>query len=154
MFSIWAPVRPSIPSGFWTKSIVASETILLSSVIAKRWKACSLEVPGGRITREPRSASRFVARAKAFRPESVNSIVTTGPPVCWSFCALGFLMSEPESSESSSMTKNCCSVGGWFFWCSAWTMTMPCGTLTTVLPDGGPPPSSAFSSSLQAVFLG
>ena len=39
MFSICAPVRPSMPSGFSRKSIVASETIWLSSVIAKRWKA-------------------------------------------------------------------------------------------------------------------
>ena len=43
---ISAPVLPSMPSGFSRKSIVASETIRLSSVIAKRWSACSRTLLG------------------------------------------------------------------------------------------------------------
>ena len=91
MSSICAPVRPSMPSGFWTKSIVASETIWLSSVIAKRWKVCSRVGPGGRMIFAPRSAIRLVTRAKASRPWSVNSIVTTGAFVFGSVCLLGVL---------------------------------------------------------------
>ncbi len=102
---ICAPVRPSIPSGFSAKSIVASETILLSSVIAKRWKACSRGVPGGSSWLAPRWASRLVAAANALRPVSVNCIDTIGSWVCWSVAASGLVTSAPESSESSSSTK-------------------------------------------------
>ena len=105
MPSICAPVRPSMPSGFWRKSIVASETIWLSSVIAKRWNACSLSEPGGWMIFAPRSAIRLVTRAKASRPSSENSIVTTGAFVFGSNCCSGLRMSSPESSESSSSTK-------------------------------------------------
>ena len=93
-----------MPSGFWRKSIVASETIWLSSEIAKRWNLFSFGVPGAMIF-EPRSAIRRVTRAKASRPLSVNSIVTIGSLVFGSVFASGFLMSEPVSSESSSSTK-------------------------------------------------
>jgi hypothetical protein len=74
-------------------------------VIAKRWNACSFGVPGGSRIRDPRSASRLVALANAWRPLSVKSIVTMGSLVRWSKFCSGFLMSEPESSESSSITK-------------------------------------------------
>ena len=49
--------------------------------------------PGGRMIFEPRSAIRLVTRAKASRPSSVNSIVTTGAFVFGSVLASGFLMS-------------------------------------------------------------
>ena len=52
---------------------------------------------------EPRSAMRLVTRAKASRPSSVKSIVTTGAPF-WSVLASGLVMSVPDSSESSSIT--------------------------------------------------
>ena len=100
MFSIEAPVRPSMPSGFSWKSIVASETILLSSVIAKRWKKSSAASPAGTFGLDapasvsqsrPRSAIRFVTRANAWRPLSVNSIVTSGAFVFGSKCLLGVL---------------------------------------------------------------
>ena len=103
---ISAPVLPSMPSGFSVKSIVASETIRLSSVIAKRWKACwrsLLGVPGGRMISEPRWASRLVARANAFWPSSVNCMATAGPRRL-SPLTSGLLMSDPDSSESSSST--------------------------------------------------
>ena len=135
---IWAPVRPSMPSGFSRKSIVASETILLSSVIAKRWSAASRSEPGGRMISDPRWAIRLVTRAKASRPLSVNSIVTMGSWVCWSKFCSGFLMSVPDSSESSSSTKKRCTDSGWFSARSASTTTMPCGTLSTSLSAGGP----------------
>ncbi len=85
---------------------MASETILLSSVIAKRWKVWSRGVPAWGMILDPRSAIRAVTRAKASRPLSVNSIVTTGAFVVGSLCAFGFLISVPFSSESSSSTKN------------------------------------------------
>ena len=95
-----------MPSGLEMKSIVASETIWLSSVIAKRWKNCSLSVaPGDSVdASNPRSAIRLVTRANASRPLSVNSIVTSGALVFGSVLASGFLMSSPDSSESSSIT--------------------------------------------------
>ena len=101
---IWAPVRPSMPSGFSWKSIVASETIWLSSVIAKRWNAASGGSPGALIWLAPRSAIRLVTAANRFRPSSVNSIVTIGSCVFGSVFCSGFLMSDPDSSESSSST--------------------------------------------------
>ena len=54
---------------------------------------------------DPRSAIRFVTRANASRPSSVNSIVTIGSFVFGSVFASGFLMSVPDSSESSSSTS-------------------------------------------------
>ena len=95
-----------MPSGFSVKSMVASETIRLSSVIANRWKACwrcSLGVPGGRMISEPRWASRLVARANPRWPLPVNCMLTAGPRRV-SPLTSGFLMSEPDSSESSSRT--------------------------------------------------
>ena len=62
---------------------------------------------------KPRSAIRFVTRAKASRPWSVNSIVTSGAFVFGSVLASGFLMSSPESSESSSSTVKRLIWGGW-----------------------------------------
>ena len=122
MFSIGAPVRPSMPSGLSWKSIVASETIWLSSVIAKRWKKSSGgepcgtfgqsgETPASVSQSRPRSAIRFVTRAKASRPLSVNSIVTSGSLVFGSNCCSGFLMSLPFSSESSSMHEEAVHAG-------------------------------------------
>ncbi len=75
MFSIEAPVRPSMPSGLSWKSIVASETIWLSSVIAKRWKKSSGGAPAGTFGQSgetpasvwqsrPLSARRFVTRCE------------------------------------------------------------------------------------------
>ena len=93
-FSICAPVRPSMPSGFWTKSIVARETIWSSRVMAKRWKDCSLSPPGLSVeASKPRSAIRLVTRANASRPLSLNSIDTSGALVLGSVLASGFLMS-------------------------------------------------------------
>ena len=102
---ICAPVRPSMPSGFSRKSIVANDTIWLSRVMANRCRPASRGEPGGRITSDPRSAIRLVTVAKACLPSSVNSIVTMGSWVCWSVFCSGFLMSRPDSSESSSSTK-------------------------------------------------
>ena len=135
---ICAPVRPSMPSGFSRKSIVASETILLSSVIANRCRAASRSEPGGRMISDPRWAIRLVTRANPSRPLSVNSIVTMGSWVCWSKFCSGFLMSVPDSSESSSSTKNRCTDSGWLGARSASSTTMPCGTLSTSLLAGGP----------------
>ena len=135
---IWAPVRPSMPSGFSRKSIVASETILLSSVIANRCSAASRSEPGGRMISDPRWAIRLVTRAKASRPLSVNSIVTMGSWVFWSTFCSGFLMSVPDSSESSSSTKKRCTDSGWLGARSASITTMPWGTLSTSLLAGGP----------------
>ena len=103
---ISAPVLPSMPSGFSRKSIVASETIRLSSVIAKRCCAasrCSGVEPGGRMISEPRCASRLVARANARWPSPVNCMLTAGPRLELGLTS-GFLMSDPDSSESSSRT--------------------------------------------------
>ena len=100
---ICAPVSPGIPSGLSTKLIVASETIWLSSEIAKRCSFAWFEAPGASRF-WPRWASRLVARANAFRPVSVNLNVTIGSLVCGSDSCFGSLMSEPESSESSSRT--------------------------------------------------
>ncbi len=146
---ICAPVRPSMPSGFSRKSIVASETILLSSVIAKRCRAASRSVPGGRMISDPRCAIRLVTRANASRPLSVNSIVTMGSWVCWSKFCSGFLMSVPDSSESSSSTKKRCTDSGWLGARSASSTTMPCGTLSTSLLAGGPLRKGAVSSLLS-----
>jgi hypothetical protein len=48
---------------------------------------------------------RFVTRANASRPVSVNSMFTSGAFVFGSKPCSGFLISLPESSESSSITK-------------------------------------------------
>ena len=122
-------------------------------MIAKRWKVCSRGVPAGGMIFEPRSAIRFVTRANASRPLSVNSIVTTGWFVCGSVAALGFLTSVPFSSVSSSSTKKRLIWGGWFSTRSASTTVMPLGTSITREPAGGPPDPSASSSSAQAVPL-
>ena len=146
MFVIEAPVRPSMPSGLSWKSIVASDTIWLSSVIAKRWKnssggapCCtagqSSETPASVSQSRPRSAIRFVTRAKASRPLSVNSIVTSGSLVFGSKFCSGFLISLPESSESSSITKKRCTRADWFGAGSPSTTTIPCGTLKTREPS-------------------
>jgi len=74
----------------------------LSSVIAKVWKVLWMSVPGGRRIWAPRLASRLVARANAARPLSVKLKVTIGSFVCGSNACFGSLMSEPDSSESSS----------------------------------------------------
>ena len=52
---------------------------------------------------EPRWASRLVARANARWPSSVNCMLTAGPRLELGLTS-GFLMSEPDSSESSSST--------------------------------------------------
>ena len=83
---------------------------------------------------EPRWAIRLVTRANASRPLSVNSIVTMGSWVFWSMFCSGFLMSEPDSSESSSSTKKRCTESGWLGARSASITTMPCGTFSTWLP--------------------
>ncbi len=142
-----------MPSGFSAKSIVASETILLSSVIANRWKACSRGVPGGSSWLAPRWASRLVAAAKALRPVSVNCIDTIGSWVCWSVAASGLVISAPESSASSSSTKYFLIRAGWFLARSASTTTTPWGTFSTWLPCGGPPSPSARSSLEHSVPL-
>ncbi len=81
---IWAPVAPSIPSGLRMKSIVAIETICASTAIMKRWKRSSGLCPGCGSVDWPRVAIRFVTRANALFPASVNSIARrrrrgTGP---------------------------------------------------------------------------
>ena len=81
----------------------------------------------------------------------MNSIVTTGALVFGSNCCSGFVMSLPESSESSSITKNRLICGGWFSARSASTTTTPSGTLITCEPLGGPPDPSASSSDLHSV---
>ena len=164
MFSIEAPVRPSMPSGLSWKSIVASETIWLSSVIAKRWKKSSGgepcgtfghsgETPASVSQSRPLSASRFVTVAKAWRPLSVNSIVTSGSLVFGSKLLLGVLDLLAVSSESSSMTKKRCTRADWFGAGSASTTTMPCGTLITREPSGGPAGPRASSWALHSVSL-
>ena len=144
-----------MPSGFWTKSIVASETIWLSSVIAKRWKNCDLSlVPGESVeASKPRCAIRFVTRANASRPLSVNSIVTSGAFVFGSVPAFGFLMSSPESSESSSSTVKRLIWGGWLGAGSCSRTTTPSGTLMMEEPAGGPPEPSASSCGRHSVPL-
>ena len=132
---------------------MASETILLSSVIANRWKVWSRGVPAWGMIFDPRSAIRLVTRAKASRPLSVNSIVTTGAFVCGSLCAFGFLMSVPFSSVSSSSTKKRLIWAGWLCTRSASTIVIPRGTSMIREPAGGPPEPSAFSSSRHAVPL-
>ena len=52
----------------------------------------------------PRCAMRLVTRANALRPLSEKLKVTIGSLVCGSKACFGSLMSEPESSESSSIT--------------------------------------------------
>ena len=52
---------------------------------------------------EPRWAIRLVARAKACWPSPVNFMLTALPRL-WSGLTSGFLMSEPDSAESSSST--------------------------------------------------
>ncbi len=152
-FSICAPVRPSMPSGLLMKSIVASETIWSSSVIAKRWKKSSLSpAPGDSVdASKPRSAIRLVTRANALRPLSVNSIVTSGALVFGSVLASGFLMSSPDSSESSSSTVKRLICGGWLGAGSCSRTTTPSGTLITREPAGGPPEPSASSSVAHSV---
>ncbi len=135
---------------------------MLSSVIAKRWKNSSggapcwtggqsSETPASVSQSRPRSAICFVTRAKASRPVSVNSIVTSG---CWvfgsKFCS-GFLISLPESSESSSITKKRCTRSDWFGAGSPSTTTIPWGTLKTREPSGGPAGPSASSSFRHSV---
>ena len=111
--------------------MLASETILLSSVIAKRRKFDSSS-PGWAI-RPMRSiagcwAMRLVTSAKRLRPLSVNWKDTTG---CWfwSKSCLGSLMSFPDSDESSSITKKRLICGGWFSAGSPSTTSTPSGTL-------------------------
>ena len=93
--------------------------------------AVELRRPGRaeRLALQPRSAIRFVTRANASRPLSVNSIVTSGAFVFGSNACSGFLMSLPFSSESSSSTKKRVIARGWFGAGSASTTTMPCGHL-------------------------
>ena len=104
MPSICAPVRPSMPSGTMG-SMLASETIRLSSVIAKR-RNCSSSSPGWAI-RPMRSISAgdalgHIGRAAAPRRELEGHHRGVGVGV---ELLLGFLMSLPPSAESSSITK-------------------------------------------------
>ena len=102
---------------------------------------------------KPRSAIRLVTRAKASRPWSENSIDTSGAFVLGSVLASGFLMSSPESSESSSSTVKRLICGGWLGVRSCSTTTTPSGTLITREPDGGPPEPSSSSSVRHSVSL-
>ena len=71
-------------------------------MIANVWNVLWGSAPGGGRICAPRSASRLVARANAARPLSVKLNVTIGSFVCGSNACFGSLMSEPDSSESSS----------------------------------------------------
>ena len=145
-----------MPSGSSCQSIVALETISLSRVIAKRWKLAWGSEPGGRTIFEPRSATRAVTFWNALRPSSVNSNVTTGCCVVGSVCCSGFLTSLPDSSESSSSTKNWLNgtLLGRSSGRSFWTITIPRGTLITRLPDGGPFGPSSSSCGAHSVSFG
>ena len=75
---ICEPVRPSMPSGFWRKSMYGVEISSSSSTIAKCWLASAGS--GARMPTErlPRSAISRVTSCQILRPLSVNSNVTFG----------------------------------------------------------------------------
>ena len=165
---IWAPVRPSIPSGFWAKLMIGRVLTSLSSTTAK-WpesaSASSSETPPIAAA-WPRWAICRVTSWKASRPLSVNWKVTLGWPSSSVSC-FGLVMSVPESAGLSlsayqpafsipSTTLPLLSEG-----CSETTI-VPAGTLITVplcdrfLPvalmkrssseNSGPPISSCLAS--------
>jgi len=100
---IWAPVRPSIPSGFWEKSMIGRVLTSLSRTTAKcpeSAAACSPEA--GPIARAwPRWAILRVTSWKACCPLSVNWKVTLGWPSSSVSC-FGLVMSVPERAGLSS----------------------------------------------------
>ncbi len=99
------PCRPSMPSGFWLKSMYGAEMTSPSRTIAKCWNADCGSPPKNWLC--PRWAISRVVSCHAFRPESLNSKVTFGAPVppapLSKFCS-GFLMSLPLSEGSSRRT--------------------------------------------------
>ena len=106
MPSICAPVRPSMPSGLLDEVDRGQRDDLVVERDREALEGLLLVArPGGSVeASKPRSAIRLVTRANASRPLSVNSIVTIGALVFGSVSGSGFLMSSPDSSESSSST--------------------------------------------------
>ena len=116
---IWAPVRPSIPSGFSAKLMIGRVLTSLSRTTAK-WpeSASASSAPGRPIACSwPRWAIARVTSWNASRPPSVKSKVTFG----WSNSSVscfGLVMSVPESAGSSlsanqpgSASSSGCAVG-------------------------------------------
>ena len=99
---IWAPVRPSIPSGFWEKLMIGRVLTSLSRTTAK-WPesaaACSPET-GPIACAWPRWAIWRVTSWKASRPSSVKPKLTLGSLNSPNSC-FGSVMSVPESAGSS-----------------------------------------------------
>ena len=99
---IWAPVRPSIPSGFLEKLMIGRVLTSLSRTTAK-WpesaSACS-PATGPIACAWPRWAIWRVTSWKASRPSSVKPKVTFGSLNSPNSC-FGSVMSVPESAGSS-----------------------------------------------------
>ena len=99
---IWAPLRPSIPSGFSAKLMIGRVLTSLSRTTAK-WPesaaACSA-LTGPIACAWPRWAIWRVTSWKASRPLSVKPKVTFGSLFCPYSC-FGSVMSVPESAGLS-----------------------------------------------------
>ena len=100
MPEIWAPVRPSIPSGFSTKLMIGRETTSLSRTTAKLSEAsdaCAASTtPGPPV--EAALGDLLGDLLELSRPSSVKSKVTFGWLVVGSNFCSGSLMSAPESA--------------------------------------------------------